>query len=230
MGSGVHPRGIRSFVRREGRMTNGQRRALELLWPNYGVAASSGTLDLNILFGRQAPRVVEIGFGMGDALAELAAHYPGRDYLGIEVYRTGVGSLLMKIKALGLENVRIICTDAMQALSQQIPLASIDAVHLFFPDPWPKKRHHKRRLVQPAFVELVRQSLKIGGRLCMATDWQAYAGHMLQVMRKAPQFTNTADPGAGFAHRPRERPVTKFERRAEEQGREIWDLVFVRSA
>jgi len=220
-------RPIRSFVRREGRMTDAQRRNLDALWPRYGIDPEAGPLDLDTLFGRRAPRMLEIGFGMGDALFEMAMRHPEHDHLGIEVHRPGVGRLLGKLEESGLRNVRVICHDAVEALQTLIPDDSLDAVYLFFPDPWPKKRHHKRRIVQPAFVALLARKLKPGGLLHMATDWEDYAQHMMTVLSEAPEFTNTAGPGA-FTPRPEARPVTKFERRGERLGHQVWDLVFRR--
>lgn len=218
-------RPIRSFVRREGRMTDAQRRALETLWPKYGLEPGESPLDLDALFGRRAPRLLEIGFGMGDALLEMAERHPENDYLGIEVHRPGVGRLLARLEEKGLRNVRVICADAVEVLRKAIPDASLDAVYLFFPDPWPKKRHHKRRIVQPPFVALLGQKLTHGGILHMATDWEDYAQYMLAVLSAAPGFANTAGPGA-FTPRQEERPMTKFERRGERLGHPVWDLVF----
>jgi len=220
-------RAVRSFVRREGRMTRAQHRALDELWPSYGLPHDQGVLDLDAAFGRCAPRVLEIGFGMGDALAEMAAAHPEQDYLGVEVHRPGVGSLLLKLDDLGLSNVRVSCADAVQMLRDCLADDAIDAVHIFFPDPWPKKRHHKRRLVQPAFVELLRRKLKRGGRLHLATDWEDYAQHMLEVLETTAGLRNAADPG-GFAPRPDYRPLTKFERRGQRLGHGVWDLIFER--
>lgn len=218
-------RTIRSFVRREGRMTDAQHRALETLWPKYGLDPGAGPLDLDASFGRRAPRLLEIGFGMGDALLEMAERHPENDYLGIEVHRPGVGRLFARLEEKGLRNVRVICADAVEVLRKAIPDASLDVVYLFFPDPWPKKRHHKRRIVQPPFVALLGQKLIHGGVLHMATDWEGYAQHMLAVLSAAPGFVNTAGPGA-FTLRPGERPMTKFERRGERLGHPVRDLVF----
>jgi tRNA (guanine-N7-)-methyltransferase len=220
-------RRIRSFVRREGRITPSQRRALSELWPLYGVEPEQ-ELDFNTLFGRQAPHVLEIGFGMGTSLAELAKRHPEIDYLGIEVHRPGVGSLLVKIDQLGLKNVHIMCTDAVDVMKQNIPDASLDGVLLFFPDPWPKKRHHKRRIVTAEFVELIRQKLKIGGLVHMATDWENYAIHMMQVLSNNPGLTNNAG-FSNFAPRPADRPLTKFEQRGAALGHQVWDLIFTRN-
>jgi tRNA (guanine-N7-)-methyltransferase len=221
------PRRIRSYVRREGRITPSQQRALSELWPRYGIEPEQ-KLDLNTLFERQAHHMLEIGFGMGASLAELAKRHPEIDYLGIEVHRPGVGSLLMKIEQLGLKNVRIICTDAVDVMKQNIPDASLDGILLFFPDPWPKKRHHKRRIVTTEFVELVRQKLKIGGFFHMATDWEDYALYMMRVMSTHPGFSNNAGCN-NFAPRPEDRPLTKFEQRGAALGHQVWDLIFTRN-
>jgi tRNA (guanine-N7-)-methyltransferase len=220
------PRRVRSYVRREGRMTKAQQQALTRLSGRYAIA-SEGTLDLDAQFGRTAPRVLEIGFGMGDTLAAMAQVRPEWDFLGIEVHRPGVGSLLRRLNRDAITNVRIICADAVEVLQRQLPDDCLDAVHLFFPDPWPKSRHHKRRIVQPAFAEQVRRKLKAGGRFHLATDWEDYARHMLQVMGGAPGFRNAAGAGR-YAPRPADRPLTKFERRGRHLGHGVWDLIFVR--
>lgn len=219
-------RKIRSFVRRQGRMTSAQASALERFWERYVIAADHA-IDLDAVFGRNAPRVLEIGFGMGDALAAMALAHPEMDYLGIEVHRPGVGSLLRLAEQQSLANVRVIIADAVEVLTHHMRDDSFDAVHLFFPDPWPKQRHHKRRIVQPAFVELLRHKLKNGGRLHMATDWEDYARHMLAVMRAAPGYVNAASEGE-YSPRPPARPLTRFEQRGQRLGHDVWDLVFVR--
>ena len=188
-------RRIRSFVKREGRLTRGQQRALDELLPRYGISLQQGELDLDVLFGRQAFRVLEIGFGNGASLAEMAANYPENDYLGIEVHRPGVGNLLLQIEKQGLTNIRVSNDDAVEVLEKQIPNTSLDAVYLFFPDPWHKKKHHKRRIVQTEFVQLVWCKLKPGGIFHMATDWENYAEHMLEVMTKTKGFENVAGEG-----------------------------------
>jgi len=222
------PRKIRSFVRREGRMTKAQGDALRRLAERY-LVVPQGMLDLDALFGRSAPRILEIGFGMGDALAAMARDRSESDYLGIEVHRPGVGSLLSKLEKDNTGNVRAICADAVEVLQHHLPDGSFDAVHLFFPDPWPKSRHHKRRIVQPEFIELVRRRLKPGGRFHLATDWEDYAQHMLRLMEAAPGFHNLAGAGE-FSPRPPERPLTKFERRGQRLGHNLLDLIFVRDA
>jgi tRNA (guanine-N7-)-methyltransferase len=220
-------RRIRSFVRREGRLTPGQQRAMDELFPRFGIEAGETPLDLDAVFGRQAPRVLEIGFGNGESLAEIARNHPQNDYIGIEVHRPGVGHLLMRIEELGLSNLRVMCADAVEVLEKQIPDASLDALYLFFPDPWHKKRHHKRRQVQPVWAQLVRCKLKRGGRLHMATDWQNYAEQMLEVLSAAEGFRNTS-AGGDYVPRPDYRPETKFERRGQRLGHGVWDLVFER--
>jgi len=221
-------RHVRSFVRREGRITQSQQRALDNLLPRFGVPLD-GLLDFDAVFGRQAPRTLEIGFGNGASLAKMASVAPEQDFLGIEVHRPGVGHLLLEIERYLLGNVRVICADAVEILEQHIPLASLDRVLLYFPDPWPKTRHHKRRILQPAFVELIRDRLKPGGVFHMATDWQPYAEQMLEVMEATPGFTNSVGRGE-FAPKPDYRPETKFERRGLRLGHGVWDLVYVREA
>lgn len=222
-------RRIRSFVRREGRLTKGQQRALIELFPHYGIKLEQGRLDLDVLFGRQAFRVLEIGFGNGASLAQIAASYPQNDYLGIEVHRPGVGNLLLQIEKQGLTNIRVSNDDAVEVLEQQVPDNSLDAVYLFFPDPWHKKKHHKRRIVQPLFVQLVRHKLKPGGIFHMATDWEDYAGYMLEVMTAAEGFKNLA-AGGNYVARPEYRPLTKFEQRGQRLGHGVWDLIFEKIA
>jgi tRNA (guanine-N7-)-methyltransferase len=198
------------------------------LWPRFGVEPGDRTLDFAGLFGRVAPVVLEIGFGNGETLAALAVANPEADYLGIEVYRPGVGGLLRRLAAGGLANVRVMAADAKEVLARQVPDASLAAVHLFFPDPWPKKRHHKRRLVQSDFVELVSRKLMPGGVFHLATDWQDYAHHMMAVLSASGVLENVA--GAGRFGERGERPPTKFERRGARLGHGVWDLIFRRRA
>ena len=219
-------RPIRSFVRREGRMTQAQARAIDTLWQQYGVDLIDTPLDLDALFGHRAPRILEIGFGNGESLAVLAQRNPDVDFLGIEVHRPGVGHLLMLAHERDIRNLRVICADAVEVLSKQLPQNSLDTIQIFFPDPWPKKRHHKRRLIQAPLVKLLIPILKPGGRLHLATDWQNYAEHMLAVLEAESDLVNTQDDG--FAPRPDERPVTKFERRGQKLGHWVWDLIFTR--
>jgi tRNA (guanine-N7-)-methyltransferase len=215
-------RGLRSYVVRAGRMTDAQRRALADLWPRYGVN-EGGPLTLSDLFGREAPRVVEVGFGNGDALLALASAHPQWDFLGIEVHPPGIGRLLLGLAARELTNVRILRGDAVEAFARRLPPASVDQVNLWFPDPWPKKRHQKRRLVQPAFVADVARVLAPGGRLHLATDWEPYAEQMLAVLEGEPRLVNEAGTGR-FQDGPGERPVTRFERRGRLLGHRVWDL------
>jgi len=219
------PHRIRSFVLRQGRMTAAQNRALAELLPKY--ALPEGPLDLPTLFGRDARRTLEIGFGNGDTLAELARRHPEEDFLGAEVHRPGVGRLLLALETEQLGNVRLACEDAVELLSGRLPDASLDSVLIYFPDPWPKKRHHKRRLLQPDFAALLAQKLKRGGRLHFATDWEEYARHALVVLSASTEFENTAS-GGGFVPRPAERPATRFEQRGLKLGHAVFDLVFRR--
>lgn len=220
-------RRIRSFVRREGRLTSGQQRALDECWPRFGLAADGAPLDLDATFGRRACRVLEIGFGNGESLATMAAAAPATDFIGIEVHRPGVGHLLMRIDALALDNVRVFCADAVEVLERRIPDASLDRLQAFFPDPWHKKRHHKRRLIQPDIVALFARKLAAGGVLHLATDWENYAEHMLDVLRQAPAFANRSADG-DYCARPDYRPLTKFESRGQRLGHGVWDLLFTR--
>jgi tRNA (guanine-N7-)-methyltransferase len=223
----LHRRSIRSFVVRAGRMTAAQERAWTELWPRYGIETGDAPLDLATIFGRRAPLTLEIGFGNGESLVALAAAHPERDFLGLEVHRPGVGHLMLRAEELGLTNVRAVCRDAVEVLQQCITPGSLDEVLLYFPDPWPKKRHHKRRIVQPDFVALVANRLRQGGTFRMATDWQPYSEHMLEVASGCAQLCNAA-PSAGFVQRPESRPVTRFERRGQRLGHGVWDLAFTR--
>ncbi|MCM2310496.1 MAG: tRNA (guanosine(46)-N7)-methyltransferase TrmB [Steroidobacteraceae bacterium] len=221
-------RAIRSFVVRAGRMTAAQDRAWTELWPRYGIETGVAPLDLATAFGRDAPRTLEIGFGNGESLVSLAAAHPERDFLGIEVHRPGVGHLMLRAEELKLTNVRAICRDAVEVLQQCIAAATLDEVLLYFPDPWPKKRHHKRRIVQPSFVALVADRLRIGGVFRLATDWQPYAEHMLEVTSGCALLRNLS-PDDRYVPRPDSRPVTRFERRGERLGHGVWDLAFTRT-
>jgi len=220
-------RTIKSFVMRAGRMTEGQQRGLDHGWPRFGLELDNGPLDFDQVFGRQAPRTFEIGFGMGHSTLEMAAAAPDQDFIGVEVHSPGVGALLSGLLSQNLNNVRVYSCDALEVLRECVADSSLDRVLLFFPDPWHKSRHHKRRIVQPSFAELVRKKLKVGGVLHMATDWEAYAEHMLDVMSVAPGFRNQAVNGQ-YVDRPEERPITKFERRGERLGHGVWDLKFER--
>ncbi|WP_110647877.1 tRNA (guanosine(46)-N7)-methyltransferase TrmB [Salinicola peritrichatus] len=223
-------RGIKSYVLRAGRMTAAQERGLKEIWPKWGLTREAGRQNLTRLFGRDAPRVVEIGFGMGQSLVEQAERHPETDFIGIEVHAPGVGKLLDEADKRGLTNLRVYREDALAVLAECLPEASIDTVQLFFPDPWPKKKHHKRRIVQLPFIELVRSRLKPGGIFHMATDWQAYAEHMAEAMAEAPGFANTAPAEtAPYVDRPEFRPLTKFESRGERLGHGVWDLIYQRA-
>ena len=224
-----HLRRVRSFVRREGRMTRGQQRAMAELFPRYGLVPGEQQLDLPQVFGRNGPCCLEIGFGNGGNLEAMALQHPEVNYLGVEVHRPGVGNLLLQIEEHGIENIRVICADAVEVLKNNIPPASLDAVFIFFPDPWHKRRHQKRRLVQEAFIELVRERLKPGGILHMATDWEDYARHMLAVMQQVSGYVNTA-PAGDYAPRPAYRVLTKFEQRGLRLGHGVWDLIFRRES
>jgi len=214
---------VRSYVLRQGRISAAQTRALETLHGRYGVAFRDAPLDARALFGRSAPLVVEVGSGMGETTARIAAEHPDTDYVAIEVHAPGVGSLLKLAEEHGLANLRVIRHDALEVLQHMIPDASLAGLHLFFPDPWPKKRHHKRRLIQPAFVALLATRMKPGAYLHAATDWEDYAAQMLEVLRAEATLVNTAP---GFAERPATRPETKFEQRGLKLGHRVWDLVF----
>lgn len=223
----LHHRRIRSFVTRAGRVSTGQRRALDEFGPRFVVPYAPEMPDWDAIFGRSAPRILEIGFGMGASTAEIAAHRPGDDFLGVEVHEPGVGALLKLIGEQELSNIRIIQHDAVEVLEHMIAPASLDGVHIFFPDPWHKARHHKRRLIQSPLVAHLASRLKPGAYLHCATDWQNYAEQMLEVLSAEPTLENTA---ADYAPRPDYRPVTKFERRGLRLGHGVWDLVFRKRA
>jgi tRNA (guanine-N7-)-methyltransferase len=214
---------IRSFVLRQGRVSNAQRRAVDTLLSVYGIAYASGALDFEQVFGRRAPTILEIGFGMGETTARIAQAHPENNYLAIEVHTPGVGSLLKRIDEDGLTNLRLIQHDAVEVLEHMIASAALAGAHIFFPDPWPKKRHHKRRLIQPVFIALFASRLAPGAYLHAATDWQEYAEQILAVFAAEPGLVNTAP---GFAPRPDYRPQTKFESRGLKLGHGVWDIVF----
>ncbi len=216
-------RTIRSFVLRQGRISKAQSRAYRELLPKYSITYSESLLDLDQIFGRDAPKILEIGFGMGESSAAIALANPQNDYLGIEVHTPGVGSLLKRIDAEQLSNFRVIQHDAAEVVRNMIPPASLAGVHIFFPDPWPKKRHHKRRLIQPEFVSLLCQRLKAGGCLHIATDWEDYAEYILAVLSSELQLDNTVQD---YAPRPEYRPLTKFEQKGLKLGHPVWDIVF----
>ncbi len=221
-------RAVRSFVLRQGRLTDSQARALDECWPRYGLAVPAvgePALDLDAVFGRQAPRVLEIGFGNGEALLAAAATDPARDHIGIEVHGPGVGRLLHNAAAAGIDNLRVFRHDAVEVLQRAIADAAIDEFRIFFPDPWHKKRHHKRRLIQPPFARLLRAKLRPGGIVHLATDWPDYAGQMLAVMDAEPGLRNRAGPG-NHSPRPPSRLLTRFEKRGLDRGHPVADLVF----
>ncbi|HEX8782139.1 MAG TPA: tRNA (guanosine(46)-N7)-methyltransferase TrmB [Steroidobacteraceae bacterium] len=227
MASSDHPRSIRSFVTRAGRITEAQQRALAELWPKYGIEFAPEPLEPLALYGRDAPRTMEIGFGNGENLAALAQAHPERDFLGIEVHRPGVGRLLRALESQQLTNVRLICHDAVEVLERQIASQWLQEILIFFPDPWPKKRHHKRRLLQPAFAQQLAERLVPDGVLRIATDWQPYALEMLTTLGAVARFENLAGGGT-FVARPAERQPTRFERRGARLGHEVFDLAFRR--
>jgi tRNA (guanine-N7-)-methyltransferase len=218
-------RTIRSFVRRAGRITPSQERALDELWPDYGVDYAESLIDFDKLFKRTAPVVVEIGFGNGESLVELAAANPDQDFLGIEVHEPGVGHCLLKAKDAGIQNLKVVAHDAVDVLTNQVPADSLARVNLYFPDPWPKKRHHKRRIVQSDFVDLIANKLADGGTLNVATDWANYAEHIDEVLSRSDRFT-CIETREHAGDQPFERPQTKFERRGLRRGHEISDRCF----
>ncbi|QTF09625.1 tRNA (guanosine(46)-N7)-methyltransferase TrmB [Brenneria izadpanahii] len=220
-------RRIRSFVRRQGRLTKGQQLALDNYWPVMGVEFQSEPLAFTPLFGRDAPVVLEIGFGMGASLVTMAAQHPEQNFLGIEVHLPGVGACLASAHEAGVGNLRVMCHDAVEVLETMIPDGSLSMVQLFFPDPWHKARHNKRRIVQTPFVELVLRKLKAGGVFHMATDWEPYAQHMLEVMNAVAGYRNLSDNN-DYVARPESRPLTKFEARGQRLGHGVWDLMFER--
>ncbi|MEM9301209.1 MAG: tRNA (guanosine(46)-N7)-methyltransferase TrmB [Pseudomonadota bacterium] len=221
-------RKVRSFVLREGRLTPAQQRALGELWPRFGIDNAHTPIDLAATFGRDAPVIVEIGFGSGDTLAHMAREAPETNFVGIEVHRPGIGHLLNLLQEQSIDNVRVICADAVQVLTERIADSELAGLRLYFPDPWPKKRHHKRRIVQPPWVDLVARRLRPGGVLHMATDWIPYAEHMLEVASAEPLLENIASDGT-WVDRPSWRPETRFEHRGEALGHGVRDLMFRRT-
>ena len=227
--AGVYVQKIRSFVKREGRLTSGQAKAIEAYWPTMGLEHQNGLVDFSEAFGRTAPIVLEIGFGMGKSLVEMAAKEADKDFIGIEVHRPGVGTCLAEAVEKGVNNLRVFEHDAVEVLADCIADNSIDRLQLFFPDPWHKKRHHKRRIIQPDFVQKLKTKLKIGGIFHMATDWENYAEHMLLVMSQADGFVNLSESN-DYVARPENRPLTKFEQRGHRLGHGVWDLMLMRNA
>lgn len=214
---------IRSFVHRRSHITQGQQHAIDTLAGKWAIPYQAGLLDFAAVFGRNAPTILEIGFGMGETTEKIALTRPEDNFLGVEVFPAGVGAMLNRIESSHLNNVRIIQHDAVDVVNQMIPLESLDGIHIYFPDPWPKKRHHKRRLIQGPFVRLLAQRLKSGGYIHCATDWENYAEQMLEVLSAEPLLQNTSD---GFAPKPDYRPQTKFETRGFRLGHSSWDIVF----
>ena len=222
-------RPVRSFVLRAGRLTEGQKRALDELWPVYGLAEGGNQLEFEILFGNNHPVIMEIGFGNGDATWQMALAHGEENYLAVEVHRPGVGHLLLKLEDKEISNVRIACEDAVELLRKRIPRNSLAGVRIYFPDPWPKKRHHKRRIIQASFIGLLAEKMQAGGILHMVTDWEQYAEYMLEVMHNSRDFENLAQDGK-VCPKPEWRPATKYEKRGERLGHSVFDLVFRRIA
>ncbi len=221
-------RTIRSFVCRKGRMLESQKLAIQNYWAQYGLMLGTEPLDAVQVFHRQAPIIVEIGFGMGQSLLHMAEQNPEQDFIGIEVHQPGVGALLQGIAQKQLSNIRIFRADALEVLQQMIIDHSITGVQIFFPDPWPKRRHHKRRLIQASFLQLLQRKLKPGGFVHIATDWQDYANQALRLLEQAEGFNN-ANPAGGFSPRPETRPLTRYERRGQRLGHDVWDIVFTKT-
>ncbi len=225
--AGVYVRKIQSFVKREGRLTTGQAKSIDKYWPTMGLTHKDGMQDFSETFGRVAPVVLEIGFGMGKSLVEMAKNEPDKDFIGIEVHRPGVGACLGEAAEQGVDNLRVYEHDAVEILADCIAGGSLARMQLFFPDPWHKTRHHKRRIVQPEFVQKLRSKLAIGGVFHMATDWENYAEHMLEVMTHAEGYRNQSESN-DYVPRPEQRPLTKFEQRGHRLGHGVWDLMFER--
>ena len=223
--SGRRP--VRSYVLRGGRLTAGQERALRELWPRFGIEDGDGLLDLDQLFGSNAPVILEIGFGNGEATWQMASAHPEENYIAVEVHQPGVGHLLLKIEEHGIENIRIACADATEFLRNRVSEESLEGVRIYFPDPWPKKRHHKRRIIQPSFVRALASRMHPGAILHLATDWEPYAEHMLEVIGGVEELTNLSASG-GFSDKPEWRPETKYEKRGERLGHKVKDLLFVK--
>ena len=229
LSEGKYIRRIRSFVKREGRLTKGQAGAIERNWDSMGLVHQTAPYDFDQIFGREAETVLEIGFGMGHSLVTMAKAAPEKNFIGVEVHRPGVGACLLEAEQQSVSNLRVIEHDAVEILTDSIAPASLSCVQIFFPDPWHKKRHHKRRLIQPEFIQLLREKLKVGGVIHLATDWENYAEHMLEVMQAAEGFENCAADN-GYIPRPDHRPLTKFEQRGERLGHGVWDLQFKRTS
>jgi tRNA (guanine-N7-)-methyltransferase len=217
---------IKSFVRREGRLTSGQQRALHTEWENKVLTCENDIIDWRVAFQREAPLVLEIGFGMGKSLCQMAKSSPEVNFIGIEIYKPGIGALLTCLKTQDIHNVRILCDDAAVVIPSCFAENSLDAVHIFFPDPWPKRRHHKRRLIQTPFIELLISKLKPGGRIHLATDWEDYAFQMLKTCSAIEGLVNSAGH-LHFATDRGDRPLTKYEERGKQLGHPVWDLIFI---
>ena len=222
------PRAIKSYVIRKGRMTDGQKQSVEANLERFGLKPDAGLWDFNAIFGREAPRILEIGFGMGASFFEMAEQSQAEDFLGIEVHQPGVGALLAKVAAADLRNVRVCAHDAVEVLRHAVPDNSLSRIQIFFPDPWPKARHHKRRIIQPDFISLLWTKLQIAGNLHIATDWEPYAEYILEVMQGAKGFKNCSDCGT-VVQKPHYRPLTKYELRGQRLGHRVFDLVFTRT-
>jgi tRNA (guanine-N7-)-methyltransferase len=221
-------RRVRSFVKRDGRMTESQRIAMTTHWPRFGLSLKEGLIDYQKVFQREAPRILEIGFGSGRSLLAMAKQHPEEDYIGIEMHKPGIGALLLGMELQMISNIRVYYADAVEVLSQCIPNESLDIVQIFFPDPWQKRKHHKRRLIQPEFVRMLAVKMKLHGTLHLATDWEDYAEEMMKVLNGAEEFLNLAGHGE-FAERSSQRPVvTKFEDRGNRSGRKVWELQFAK--
>lgn len=221
----VARRTIRSFVVRGGRMTEGQQKNYEVNWAQFGLNLADGRINYVTVFGRESDIVIEVGFGMGASLVEMAKNAPEKDFIGIEVHPPGVAKLMMLAKEEGINNLRVYCDDAIEVMANCLPEKTASAFQLFFPDPWHKKKHNKRRIVQPLFAEQVANVLKTGGVFHMATDWQPYAEHMMEVMEEQTLYDNAAGKGC-YHPRPEWRPLTKFEQRGERLGHGVWDLIY----
>lgn len=234
---GKYIRTIKSFVKREGRLTKGQQAAIDAFWPTMGLTHDAGLVSMAELFGNNNPVVLEIGFGMGASLVEMAKNAPEKNFIGIEVHLPGVGACLSAANEAGVTNLKVYEHDAVEILRDCIPDESLDTLQLFFPDPWHKKRHHKRRIVQIDFVQKLRSKLKVGGVFHMATDWENYAEHMIEVMEKSDGFNNIAaevnseeNKASQFIERPEHRPLTKFEQRGHRLGHGVWDIMYARQS
>ncbi len=225
--AGQFLRRIKSYVRREGRLTASQARAMDELYPKFGIEHQTEQLDLTTVFGRSAPCFLDIGFGTGTSVVHMASMNPEHDHIGVEVHRPGVGNLLLQVEKKQFSNVRVICFDVMDVLNNMIPDESLSGAFLFFPDPWHKRKHHKRRLVQDVFIQLLRRKLKPDGFFHMATDWKHYAQHMMKEMSAAEGFENKTNNNE-YSERPDYRPITKFEQRGQRLGHGVWDLIFIK--